>query len=264
MQSIAPKLPDKIFLEFRGLVGERHLTTDMISNIIVLSQGAIWKHRMIRDTTSGRRQEAPPPPPETPTLVEWEILRHLLDLHVALLEVGSEELKDPPAMEDDLAQRISATFRRTLPALRIASKWLRANCRYLSLDPEFAVFQKAESSKGVEATKPPNIKIGVNSVHTIKFWNEYAQFTRVLSQAFPTDKLPALNVPLEEDIEMRGWLPLRGLMGDRSLAGDKAHSAEQVHPNVEQLMRIADLLSDAAELANMEVRLPIKLYFDTH
>jgi protein SMG7 len=61
------------------------------------------------------------------------MIDHLLDLHGALLEVGEDELRDLPPIDsiDDLAQRITATFRRTLPALRIASKWLRANFKYV-------------------------------------------------------------------------------------------------------------------------------------
>ena len=35
-------------------------------------------------------------------------------------------------LKDDLAQRITATFRRTLPALRMSGKWIRGNLRYLS------------------------------------------------------------------------------------------------------------------------------------
>ncbi|KAF8153018.1 hypothetical protein B0H34DRAFT_662751 [Crassisporium funariophilum] len=264
MFSISPKHDEKVFKDFYALVSERHLPIDLISSTIVLSQGALWKHRMIRDdssTSHHRKQESVPAPAGTSTIIEWKILNHLLDLHLALLEVGKDELKDPPPMEgvDDLAQRISATFRRTLPALRIASKWLRANFKYVAQDQEFASEQQKDKVKGLEVYKRVPTKISGNSTKTTQFWKVYAQFILALSLAFPSHKLPSFVAPLEEDIEMRGFLPLKNMMGETKTAtgGEKlpvglAQPREQVHPNVEQLMRIADLLDDAKALVAME------------
>ena len=267
MNSISPKHSQKVFGDFYSLVSDRHLPIDMISSSIVLSQGALWKHRMIRDNaaTHHTRDDSSPVPAGTPTIVEWAILDHLLDLHCALLEVGKDELKDLPPMDgvDDLAQRITATFRRTLPALRIASKWLRANFKYVVQDQEFASFQqteKGEKGKGSEGNnKKTSNKISGHSTKTLQFWKTYAQFSLALSLAFPANELPSLSAPLEEDIEMRGFSPLRNLMGESKISSEKlsddgvGESREQVHPNVEQLMRIADLLDDAQALAAMEV-----------
>ena len=236
----------------------------MISNSVVLSQGALWKHRMIRDNPviHTRDDLSPAVPAGTPTIVEWAILDHLLDIHCALLEVGKDELKDLPPMDGDLAQRITATFRRTLPALRIASKWLRANFKYIVQDQEFASFQQStEKGKGSESSnKRTSNKFSGHSTKTIQFWKTYAQFLLALSLAFPANELPSLSAPLEEDIEMRGFSPLRNLMGESNISSEKlstdgvGQSREQVHPNVEQLMRIADLLDDAQALVAMEVR----------
>jgi len=263
MKYIGPKHNEKVAADFYALVSERHLPIDMISNTIVLSQGALWKHRMIRDSPAShhhRKSEVIPVPAGTASVIEWCHLDHLLDLHFALMEVGKDELKDPPSMDgaDDLAQRISAVFRRTLPALRIASKWLRANFKYVAQDQEFVAFQLKEKLRGVDVQKRHPHKISGYSSKTQKFWKTYAQFTLALSQAFPAQKLPALLAPLEEDVELRGFLPLRNLMGEDRKSGGKAliddgQPREQVHPNVEQLMRIADLLDDAKALANMEV-----------
>ena len=261
MNSISPKHNEKVYGDFYFLVSERHLPIDMISSSIVLSQGALWKHRMIRDNVANIRDDdsSPAVPAGTPTIVEWAILDHLLDLHCALLEVGKDELKDLPPRDgfDDLAQRITATFRRTLPALRIASKWLRANFKYVIQDQEFSSFQqteKDEKGKGSESNK-----ISGHSTKTIQFWKTFAQFSLALSLAFPADELPSLSAPLEEDIEMRGFSPLRNLMGESKISSEKlsddgvGQPQEQVHPNVEQLMRIADLLDDAQALVAMEV-----------
>lgn len=263
MKSLAPQHNEKLVNDFYSLVFGRHLPVDMISNTIVLSQAALWKHRMIRDTPHHhRRSESGAVSASTVTLLEWCILDHILDLHIVLLEVGKEELRDDSSTEDvgDLAQRISATFRRTLPALRIASKWLRANFKYLAQDQEFAAFQEREKLKGSFPKKYLSTKISGFSTKTITLWKAYAAFILGLSRAFPSQKLPSFEGPLEEDIEMRGFLPLRNMMGDQRRAGE-THSAEggrptteQVHPNVEQLMRIADLLDDAKALVNMEVR----------
>jgi protein SMG7 len=269
MNSISPKHSEKVYSDFYLLVSDRHLPIDMISSSIVLSQGALWKHRMIRDNVAThqhtRDDSSPTVPAETPTIVEWAILDHLLDLHCALLEVGKDELKDLPPVDgiDDLAQRITATFRRTLPALRIASKWLRANFKYVVQDQEYASFQqteKGEKGKGSESNnKKTSNKISGHSTKTIQFWKAYAQFSLALSLAFPANELPSLSAPLEEDIEMRGFSPLRNLMGESKISSEKlsddgvGQSQEQVHPNVEQLMRIADLLNDAQALVAMEV-----------
>ena len=268
MNSISPKHSEKVYNDFYSLVSDRHLPIDMITSSIVLSQGALWKHRMIRDNavTHTRDDSSPAVPAGTPTVVEWAILDHLLDLHCALLEVGKDELKDIPPMDgiDDLAQRITATFRRTLPALRIASKWLRANFKYVVQDQEFASFQKTEKGKDPESSnKKSTNKISGHSTKTLQFWKTYAQFSLALSLAFPANELPSLSAPLEEDIEMRGFSPLRNLMGESKTSSEKlsadgvGQSREQVHPNVEQLMRIADLLDDAQALVAMEVCRPV-------
>jgi hypothetical protein len=64
---------------------------------------------------------------------------------------------------------------------------------------------------------------------------------------------------LEEDVDMRGFLPLKKLMvgeekGEVESKGEGNKAAAQVHPNEEQLMRIADLLNDAKLLTEFEVR----------
>lgn len=261
MDAIARKINISAYDDFIGLVGERHLPTDMISDSITLSQGALWKHRMIREPskTSHNRKDWTPPSAKTETIIEWRILDHLFDLFIALLQVGKNELNVPPpidAAENDLAQRITATFRRTLPALRIASKWLRANFRYIIQDQEFMAHH-LEGDNELEIHKEIECSLSVHSLHTIRFWRAYAEFIRILGRAFPLSKLPSLTAPLEEDIEMRGFLPLKKLMdevqGHEKAASDFEDVREQVHPNVEQLMRIADLLEDGNVLVSLEV-----------
>lgn len=234
--------------EFLGLVSDLCLPIDVIYQAIVLAQGALWKHRMFCYSPNAKQNPDTSAPREQMAIIEWRILGHLFDLHQALLEVGIHELKVLPpvdAPKDDLAQRITAIFRRTLPALRIASKWLKANIKYLTRDPEFIAnlaMKKIEAASGSSGSRN----------NTRRFWKKLAEFLTALSRTFPAEKLPSLTEPLEEDIEMRGFVPLKDMMGeikgDTSLASPG--QAQDVHPNAWQLMRISDLLQDAGELAD--------------
>ncbi|KIJ59869.1 hypothetical protein HYDPIDRAFT_32746 [Hydnomerulius pinastri MD-312] len=249
---------DDVAKDFKDLVSERILPIDTVSRVVVLSEGALWKHRMIRDTSppSNRRSGGLPAPIE----VESQILTHVITIHRVLLEIGAGELAVPPedAAENDLAQRITAPFRRTLPALRIASKWLVANVQY--------VLHAAPSSNGETLESAGKGTQGIIIGEMPLFWTKYVQFYNALSRIFPADRLPSLTIPLDEDVDLRGFLPLRDLMFDGGTStgtsfgaepatkqnGAPPQGREKVHPNEEQLMRISDLLKDAKGLAELE------------
>ena len=238
MESISPRHGEGVLSDFSALMSERALPIDIISKVIILAQGALWKHRTIRDPTTTTTTSSP-------ITIESCIAGHVLGLHRVLLEVGLAQLNESPpqdAEESDLAQRITAKFRRMLPALRIAGKWLRANFKYVS-----------------QAQKDTKNSLVLVITGLPLFWHAYAQFTTELYHSFPADRLPSLISSLEEDIDMRGFLPLRKLMGggdagSTSEAESGTKIAAQVHPNEEQLMRIKDLLEDAKVLAGFEVR----------
>ena len=270
-------LNEDVIDHFKGIVADRVLPEEMIKQVIILAEGALWKHRMIRPTSHTEKRH-----PRSP-LTESRMATHLLGVHRALLEVGSIELDEAPpsdGLEHDLAQRITATFRGTLVALRMSGKWIRANTRYLSqakdsTDPDVV-------TNGAHAPKSRRTRDGRN--HTKEkgnpvviiglrlFWQSYVEFMNILVEAFPTEGLPTLKMPLEEDVEMTGFLPLRKYMlGDAKGAahthGDANNSTsgsndsedsrppgrEKVHPNEEQLMRISDILADAKAVAEDEV-----------
>ncbi|KAK0451838.1 hypothetical protein EV421DRAFT_2031552 [Armillaria borealis] len=233
MDSLTRKQSKEIYTEVAELVAGRHLPEEFIRKLFVTAHGALWKHRMFRDSPASvatrRTADSPLPSTLSPAAVEVRILCHVLLLHRALLEVGIEELKVPlpdDVEQTDLAQRITANFRRTLPALRMASKWLRGNYTY--------VIEKGKEFRD-------------DSSEIAEFWSIFAKFTGALSQAFPVDRLPALTFGLEEDVELQGFLPLKMAVVKRHTEAE-----EQVHPNVEQLMRISDLLMDAQFLADEE------------
>jgi protein SMG7 len=266
MDAISPKHAEGVRKDFFALVSGRGLPPDMISKAVILSQGALWKHRMIREpSTTGPSKDGDDPTPSTPaaTAIEARMLAHLLAIHEVLLQIGVVELAEAPpedAAENDLAQRITAPFRRTLPALRIASKWLRANFQYVMRSHELET-APAASGVGTHRRKESRTEEKLSRCVS-QFWNAYTRFLTSLWRTFPPERLPVLSAPLEEDVDMRGFLPLRQTMGDGKSAEDqdvpadlpKLSSAEgQVHPNEEQLMRIADLLDDAKTLASVEV-----------
>ncbi|KAK0469064.1 uncharacterized protein EV420DRAFT_1322514 [Desarmillaria tabescens] len=232
MDSLTRKQSKEIYTELIDLVSGRHLPEDFIIRIFVTAHGALWKHRMFRDSPASvaTRKAADSSPSSTlsPTVIEARILCHVLLLHRALLEVGIEELKVPldDVEQTDLAQRITATFRRTLKALRVASKWLRANYAY--------VLEKGKEFRD-------------DASEIAEFWSVFAKFISALSHVFPVDRLPELKFGLEEDVELQGFLPLKMAVIKRHTEGE-----EQGHPNIEQLMRISDLLMDAQFFADEE------------
>ncbi|KAF9022220.1 hypothetical protein BDZ89DRAFT_210483 [Hymenopellis radicata] len=225
MDSLTKRESSAIYQEFKALLSERHLPEEFIPQILVTSQGALYTHRMLSAPVNKKSKDTSPT--LDPSIVETRILNHLLLLHRALLEVGLQEIGSVDTVDMDLAQRITAPFRRTLGALRMSMKWLRANIKYL-----------------IEHT----------SEETTAFWRVLTDFIEILGSAFPADQLPELTSALEEDREMEGFLPLRGLFARRQ----GTVSAVGEHPNVVHLMRIGDILKDAQLVAEFE-NSPFKL-----
>lgn len=254
MDSISCKLDQLVQHDFNLLVSQRHLLPDVISQVIVLSESAFCINRMIRPKADRQL------PASTFVLLDWRIIRHIFDLHSTLLDVGTAELAVPPPSdvnggETSLALKITAVFRRTLPGLRIASKWIIANHKTILQDPEFVAWKEQEQAKGIQISKESPEKISGYSVQTIKFWDSYIEFIRALMEAFPRKNLPTLVSPLDEDLDMRGFLPLKKSMGGDGEQGDlgSIQTRERPHPNAEQLMRIHDLLEDARRISELPV-----------
>ena len=227
MDSTLPKHDENVVKEFSELVSDRALSIDTITKVVIAAQGALWKHR--KASTSAN------------VSMESRIASHVLALHRALLQSGIAELDEAAKIvEEDLAMRITATFRRTLPALRIASKWLRANLEYVVGGTRWN-------------TKEPVRSVVISDISG--FWEAYASFATRIVLVFPPTSVPMLKGPLEEDVDSRGYLPLGGnLEKDTSSVGSEgedSRTTEQVHPNEEQLMRIWDIGHDARLIAEI-------------
>lgn len=131
--------------------------------------------------------------------LEWTLRIFESILTVAATEVETV-LADTSAIAPD---HISPTLRRLLPSLRIYSKWLKLHIDHLADAP---------------------------------FWATYYRFIESIARAFPLAQLPMCEGQLEEDRDMRGYLPIsKGL----------AHGSYSGHPSAEQLMRLADIQVDA-------------------
>lgn len=277
--STAPLLQahsQKLLETFGELISERILPIDMIWKVVILAHGALWRHRSTRhptrNLTHGNKLASA-------IAIESHLATHILDLHRVLLKIGTVQMGEglqEDGAKQDLAQSITAVFRRELPALRLASKWLRANIKYVldSSRADAAGRVEANGSTDVSGSGDrrtdkrqesrrrsniPNVTIG----GTQDFWQAYTEFSTTALSMFPVDSLPALSVLLDEDRETTGFLPLKCTMsaeaGSTAAHNASSNGAQGTHPNAEFLMRIHELLLDAQALAGEEVRLRIPL-----
>ncbi|KAI5120400.1 hypothetical protein M0805_000179 [Coniferiporia weirii] len=225
----ASKHASNIVAEFELLLTDRILPSITVSEIVVLALGALWKLRMIRDSKVRADRK----------VIEPLMASHILDLSRTLLVMASVQLAEKPEDvqdKEDLAQHITAVFRRMLPAIRIVSKWLRSNLSYVG-------------TLLTSATALPSLPIAIKD-----FWKAYVTFLTALNETFPSAKLPLLKSPLEEDVDMSGFSPIKKDMFNHSAATENglAPGHDEVHPNEEYLMRISDILVDAVEVSALE------------
>ncbi|KAK0540681.1 hypothetical protein OC842_000356 [Tilletia horrida] len=226
--------------------------------------------------------------------VENQIVAHVLEVIRVLLDVGTKETRSvlhsvrrgtvtaadgqaarlPPA-----DQRVTATFRRLLPALRVAIKWVKGHLDYIQRCKDRALTSSQSSNSDSmghsslsfdhEPTPQESEVLLAKSradggvVESIfSFWRSLVDFINTLRFAFPWDDLPTLDtlgplgapaLCLEEDLDMRGFSPTKKAMLPHASGGMgdacPAIGLSQALPNEEQLMRIADLLFDAKVVA---------------
>jgi hypothetical protein len=211
------------------LLRHRSLPSETIVKIAVIVIGTHWHARQSSSIIAPGSTDDAPDRREAEDLAVYFLLETfgtVLDISAAEVEEGLKARTGTAIAEDDeeLHQYISAVLRRCLPTLRIMSKWIKLHTTYLG---RFS--------------------------HTItdKFWARHKRFVGGLRDLFPMDLLPGCNEVLEEDLDMRGFVPLaRGLSGNANVLEKTAEEAlgegmGEEHPNEVQLMRIADLQVDA-------------------
>lgn len=247
--SHVPRMRDALCEQFAHSLCARKLPSETIVKTTAMAIGSHWYCRLdasrVGPGAGGDPAEAAKA--ERRRLVEDLSLGFLFAVYTALVSVTVIEVEEAlvaragedesaVADEDDddvdtvlaLAARITAVVRRILPSLRIMSRWLKSHLEYVS--------RAAHGSN-------PELRATIET-----FWTAYKRLMLSLARLFPLVQLPSLDGPLEEDVDMRGFLPLRRGNAEESLEPQRA----DVHPNEEQLMRIADLLVDVKLLMQTE------------
>ncbi|PWN48930.1 hypothetical protein IE53DRAFT_380952 [Violaceomyces palustris] len=331
LKSLVP-LSDSVLAGFQALVESRTLQADQIVRVVVMGLCASWTTRLWRNApVAASRSATRPDPtlsssnlrsgpekgggvasdPSTRLCIEHQVLAHVLGIFRCLASVDARETAEAietnrrgqetgaiSTSKVDIIHNLSAVVRRTLPALRIATKWMKSHLEYIqrcgerahassqssastdsqvrqgSMDPRFTDDQdNTEAALRVQAE--------ARTIEAIsQFWRSYVELINTLRYAFPFELLPNIGTVgdvgapalcLEEDSDMRGFAPTKKAMqqiprngGASSVPVDAcvlpgAIRPSQVHPNEEQLMRIADLLIDAKVVAESEAS---PIFFD--
>ena len=176
-----------------------------------------------------------------------EFLFTLLDHFSLLLRLLSQEIElQPPS--DDPASYITPVVRRIASSIRLYSKWLVVH----------------------------------HSQIPLSFWPQYIIAVQSVKGLWTKQSPPKSSLPLEEDLAAAGFAPLEALQEskkrrtkrDKARIGNRKKGFERLllqwgrnggdtlvqsrnqgsqHPNVEMTLRLADLLSDAIEIASIPV-----------
>ncbi|KAF9515049.1 hypothetical protein BS47DRAFT_1381709 [Hydnum rufescens UP504] len=227
------ELSTNVISSFMTLISSRSLSPHLITGIFIMSVGALWTVNPTTPPSPDTHKDLSPLEPEP--WVETTIVTHILGLIRALSKTGTSELKeamstlnrDPAGgVVDSLAIFITATFRRTLPALHIASAWLKSNLEYLH----------GLADKGI-----------VSLVLVFIFHLYMAHFPRISFRevAEPYHRFGG-------GVEFRGFIPLALTPSKMVTKTDNLVDESTVHPNEEHLTRIRTMLLDARYLASFD------------
>ncbi|KAJ1596527.1 hypothetical protein NDA11_006062 [Ustilago hordei] len=316
-------LSRSVLATFSTLMRARALRADQIVQFLVTALCASWTTRLWRSApASATRDSSRPssdgsedrhrpraihgersskkraPSPETGRCVEFQVTAHVLGVFRELAEVGTSESRQATEANKEAGlamqqmdgqanpiRNLTAVTRRTLPALRIVTKWTKTHLEYMQRIEKRArdameqsgetdpVVVRSEMEVSPDSERPnPHLVAYADTLESMdRCWSQYVDLINSLRYAFPFDSLPnigkvgAVGAPalcLEEDSDMRGFAPTRKAtqstipggttisvgMGE-ACANIEAVRPSQVHPNEEQLMRIADLMIDAKVVA---------------
>lgn len=239
--SEAAEVSENVLSAFATLLAERSLTSDTIINVITMAVAAMWSTQ-VYSSDKGTEQ-----PQEHQQLVERVILAHIIDLFRVLVTVSSGQIAEAVAasLRDEtasggLVRFITAPFRRILPALRVSSQWLRFNIEHIQRHTA-GPLQGANNRTVGDALRG--------------FWTAYTTFVSQVDRVFPIEQLPKSIILLDEDVELRGFIPFQYSGISDAMAGLSAIAdSAKVHPNEEHLMRLRDIQQDAAYFASMKVK----------
>ena len=319
-------LSRSVLASFSTLVRARALRADQIVQFLVVALCASWTTRLWRGAPTSSSRESPrpssdgsedrhrpravrsersskrrAPSPETGRVVEFLVTAHVLGVFRELTAIDTAETREAFDANQQVAaalqqadgtsapiRNLTAVVRRTLPALRIVTKWTKTHLEYMQriekrardamqlygeTDP-VVVRSDMEVRPDSERPHPHHVAYADTLESVDRCWSQYVDLINSLRYAFPFDSLPnigkvgSVGAPalcLEEDSDMRGFAPTRKAtqstipggttinvgMGE-ACANMEAVRSSQVHPNEEQLMRIADLMIDAKVIAESD------------
>lgn len=247
---------------FKATVGDKVLPTDAIVRIVVTSIAASWWARLSRrEAKAGPDTQHAATTPSRNT--ELNQLLSLLEVAQVLFDITT--MQSTAAMEQDSqqtdgaapGQHLTPVTRRTFPALRILNKWLKSHLDYLARNRDLCERDAAQGDKKDASY------VFVKTVDDL--WSSFVDLINTLRRAFPYDSLPLLDnvgptgaqaLTLEEDVDLRGFIPTRRGWQETSTGGATTTSTQNgaatTSANTEQLMRIADILIDAKVIAESE------------
>lgn len=259
-----------------NLMIERILSADTIVQIVTTAIASLWTRRLWRGTSAKEQGTLATNNVNT----ELEIMLHLIGVMTVMVQVGFSETREamesakrhPPSepsgssdQSSTMVKNITAAFRRMLPALRIASKWLKSHVEYVERSRSHqrkSELSDQESSQAEEISKQQKEKL---SEAVDELWLHYVNFVNTIRFAFPFDRLPKFgtigqsgmtNLSFEEDRDMRGFVPMKkAMLIDAKIDATTLEAAgveNQLHPNEEHLVRIADILIDAKVIAESD------------
>jgi hypothetical protein len=164
---------------------------------------------------------------------------------------SGEELPNGASRSERAREKITATTRRVLPALRQYSTWLASMAQIIV------------ATKGVSPI----------SVHIKELWKMYADLLTRLTQYFPVGDLQTVDYLLEEDESTYGFKPFQDANNhagcDLYTTGNGESKPrctdpgiERLHPNIEMQSRIRDILLFGVALQE-KPDIPITLTHDT-
>nr|CAG8437562.1 3947_t:CDS:10 [Entrophospora candida] len=205
-----PDLKMNILNQLKEYILTRILDSDQILKITAINMSALFVIRYIINgenghnngpiiTTAYSRVSKKMLIEKYAVLLVLDTLTTLLDLCVSELEEVSNEKSNENYDHDHMGENIAvqilpAPVKRSLPSLRIGTKWILANLQYLS-------------SMTNDISKDSDVKGDLTKI-TI-FWEKYAKFMNLLEKLFPHEKGIPLSVPLKEDFEMNGFYILK-------------------------------------------------------
>lgn len=274
----------------------------VITSLAASWSARLWRRSANSTPNDGRLQssEMPTVNSDVTLSIEVQLLHHVIGTARVLLSICTAQtqqaLQDSSAQRsgvsahgrqprysasDGLAKNITAVTRRVLPALRVISKWTKAHLDYMDRHEGASIVRAADGfkSSAEDTTNDSEKRLSAIRIDADlalvqgldDFWTSYVDCINTLHFAFPFDALPTLstagpsgatNLSLEEDLDLRGFIPTRkGMLTQDDTEAFRSKSRngpsdrqeqDKLNPNEEQLMRIADLLIDAKIVAESD------------